>query len=70
MLPYQSSLSQRKKASEVDNPETIELAEIQLDQFINLAHKSGLPYWHILRVLLSRLETLVMQSDVEFLMKQ
>ena len=54
----------------VDNPELIESAEIQLDQFISLAHQSGLCFWSILRVLLSRLESLVMQADAEFLVKQ
>lgn len=54
----------------MDNPDLIESAEFQLDQVISLAHQSGLCYWRILRVLLSRLESLVMQADAEFLMKQ
>jgi len=54
----------------MDNPDLIELLESELDFLIAKAHKSGLCYWSILRVLLSRLESLVMQADVEFLMKQ
>ena len=54
----------------MDNPELIELAEIQLDQFIQVAHKSGLSYKHIFILILERLKALVMQSDMEHLMKQ
>jgi len=53
----------------MDNPELIELAEIQLDQFIQVSHHSGLNYWQILRIILSRLEGLVMQSDAEYLLQ-
>ena len=47
----------------------IELLESELDLLINKAHKSGLSYWWILRVILSRLETLVMQADSEYYSK-
>lgn len=54
----------------MDNPEAMELAEIQFDLFISVAHKSGLSYKQIFSIILQRLEALVMQSDVEVLMKQ
>ena len=53
----------------MDNPDLIESLELELDMLIAKARKS-LSYWQILRVILSRLETLVIQSDVEFWMKQ
>ncbi len=52
-----------------DDAELIELLELELDMLINKANKSGLSYWHILRVILSRLETLMMQVDVEMRLK-
>uniref|UniRef100_A0A6M3JLT8 Uncharacterized protein n=1 Tax=viral metagenome TaxID=1070528 RepID=A0A6M3JLT8_9ZZZZ len=55
--------------SSMDNPELIELAETQLEQFILVAHKSGLNYWQILKLLLAHCVTLQMQADVEFYMK-
>ena len=58
------------EGTDVDNPEAMELAEIQFDLFISVAHKSGLSYKQIFSIILQRLEALVMQSDVEVLMKQ
>jgi len=45
-----------------------ELFELELDRLIQIAHKS-LSYWQILRVILSRLEPLVMQADSEYYLK-
>jgi hypothetical protein len=53
----------------MENPEQIELLESELDFLINKARKSGLSYWWILRVILSRIENLVMQADVEYYVK-
>jgi len=52
----------------MDNADLVELAETQLDQFIHIAHKT-LSYWWILRVILSRLETLVTQADIEYYLR-
>ena len=53
----------------MDNPDLIELLESEFDFLINKAHHSGLNYWQILRIILSRLEGLVMQSDAEYLLQ-
>ena len=53
----------------MDNPELIDLFESELDFLIVKAHRSGLSYWWCLRVILSRLESLVMQADVEYYVK-
>jgi len=53
----------------MDNPELIELFESELDFLINKAHRSGLSYWRILRTILPRLESLVMQADAEYHVK-
>ena len=53
----------------MDNPEVIKLLESELDLLIDKAHKSELSYWWILRVILSRLERLVMQADIEYYIK-
>jgi len=54
----------------MDNIDEIALLEGELDMLICKAHNEGLSYWHILRVILSRLQSLVMQSDVEYWLKQ
>ncbi len=53
----------------MDNPELIELLESELDFLINKAHRSGLSYWSVLRIVLSRLESLVTQADAEYYIK-
>ena len=53
----------------MDNPELIEQLELELDSLINKAHRSGLSFWHILRVILNRLDSLVMQAEVEYYVK-
>ena len=53
----------------MDNAGLIELLECELDDFIIKAHQEGLSFWGILRIILSRLESLVMQADVEYYMK-
>ena len=53
----------------MDNPELIELLESELDFLINKAHRSELSYWWILRVILSRIDSLVMQADCEYWIK-
>lgn len=53
----------------MDNPEAIELFEGELDVLCNKAHRSGLSWWWILRVVLSRIQLLVIQSDAEYWLK-
>ena len=53
----------------MDNPEMIELLESELDFLTSKAHKSGLSYWWILRIILSRIEGLVLQADAEYYVK-
>ena len=53
----------------MDNPELIELFESELDFLVNKAHKSGLSFWWILKVVLTRIEGLVMQSEAEYYLK-
>ena len=55
--------------AKMDNPEIIELLESEFELFVNKARRSGLSYWHILRFILSRLENLVMQADIEYYLK-
>lgn len=50
----------------MNDPELIEAAEDRLDDFIQKSHSSGLPYWLVLKVLVSRIPTLMMQSDAEY----
>ena len=53
----------------MENTELAELLESELDFLINKAHRSDLSYWRILRVILSRTESLVMQADCEYYVK-
>jgi hypothetical protein len=53
----------------MDNPELIDLFESELDFLISKAHRSGLSFWHILRIVLTRIEGLVMQADAEYWLK-
>ena len=53
----------------MDNPELIELFESELDFLITKAHRSGLSFWWILRTILTRIEGLVMQADIEYHIK-
>jgi len=49
----------------MDDADLVEKATIDLDVLITVMHKQGLSYLDILKVFLSRLESLVMQADVE-----
>ena len=53
----------------MDNPDSIELFESELDFLIAKAHRSGLSFWQILKVVLTRIEDLIMQSEAEYYLK-
>jgi len=53
----------------MDNPELVNLFESEFDFLITKAHRSGLSFWQILKVVLTRIEDLIMQSEVEYYLK-
>ena len=53
----------------MDSAEVIGLFENELEFLIEKAHRSGLTYWWILRLILKSIEALVMRADQEFWMK-
>lgn len=53
----------------MENAETIELFESELDRLIMVGHKQGLNYWEILKICLCRCSSLAMQSEVELYQK-
>ena len=46
----------------MNNANTIELAEMELDRLLLLMHKQGLTYWAILYIMLNRCVTLMLQK--------
>jgi len=52
--------------SKVDEPNLIELFESEIDILLNKAHRSGLNYWQIFKVLLNKCLTLMMMSESEY----
>ena len=53
----------------MDKPDLIELAECELADWVKRAHISGLNYWEILRLILLSAPKLMMQADMEYLIK-
>ncbi len=53
----------------MDNPALLDLLKSEFDFLIEKSHRSGLSFWQILKVILSRIETLVMQADAEYWFK-
>lgn len=49
--------------------ELVPMLENELDILILKAHRSGLNYWQILKVLLLRCGDLMMQSEAEYYVK-
>jgi len=49
----------------VDNPELIDMAEMDLDRLIAGMHNSGLSYHDIIRIMSLRLEMLLVQFEAE-----
>lgn len=49
--------------------DSIELLESEVDLIINKSHKSGLNYWQIFKVFLSRCLGLMAQSEAEYYAK-
>jgi len=46
-----------------------ELFDSEMNMLINKAHKAGMNYWEIFKVLYRVCETLIMQSEAEYIMK-
>jgi len=53
----------------MDNPELIELLGGELDIIINKAHKSGMNYWEIFKLIYNRCQSLIGQSEAEYFLK-
>ncbi|MFA5036693.1 MAG: hypothetical protein WC479_05905 [Candidatus Izemoplasmatales bacterium] len=53
----------------VDNPDLIEMSEIEIWRLIEIIHRQGLSYWHILRILPRIFEGLMMKADAEYHLK-
>ncbi len=48
-----------------NNADAIELAEIDMDRLINVMHKQGLDFKHILQILRNKYIDVKIQSEVE-----
>jgi len=53
----------------MDNPELVDLFESDLSIIIQKAHKSGLTFWKIFKVLFDKCLTVMMQSESEYYLK-
>jgi len=53
----------------VNEAKLIELLNDELDILINKAHRSGLNYWHIFKILLNKCLALMMMSEAEYYQK-
>ena len=53
----------------LDNGEAVEIFENELELLYVKAHKSGLSWWWILRLVLKTLQLLMMRADEEYWLK-